>query len=114
MLMNEKIELVELHNGLGYYGVEVKTKIEGKTRFIDVRVAFRGLTLQIEKAGVAANKNRNYKYIDSMDNEYRYYKGVDRLNKVRDDILRVIPREVLQFALDTVYSEIKIENEWFK
>lgn len=103
-----------MHQGLGYYSVEVKTKIDGKLRYIDVRMNLRGLSFTVDKVGVAANKNRNYKYIDQMNNEYRYIKGVERLEAVRRDILKAVPKEVLQFALVTICSEIKTDDSWFK
>lgn len=108
------MEVVDVHQGLGYYSVEVKTKIDGKLRYIDVRMNLKGLKFTVDKVGVASNKNRNYKYIDQMNNEYRYIKDVERLKVVRRDILNAVPKEVLQFALDTVYSEVKIDNSWFQ
>jgi len=108
------MEVVDIYQGSGYYSVEVKTKIDGKLRYIDVRMSLKGLTFTVDKVGVAANKNRNYKFIDQMNNEYRYIKGVERLKAVRRDIINAVPKEVLQFALDTVYSEVKIDNSWFE
>lgn len=106
------IELLEVSNGMGYYSVEVRAKVEGKTKYFDIRVKMDKLTLSIEQVGIAVNKNRNYKFISSMNNKYRYYRNDERLNKVREDIKEAVPKEILLFALDKVASLIKVDNDW--
>lgn len=106
------IEFLDFYSNYGDYSVEVRAKVDGKMRYFDIRVKNNNLKFTIDRVGIAANKNKNYKFIDSMNNEYRYIKGVERLNRVREDIKKAVPKEILLFALDTVASRVEIEDDW--
>lgn len=107
-----EIEFLDLTKNVGTWSVEVKVKIEGRTKYFDTRIVLHGTSLKVTQAGIAHNKNRDYKFLTSSDNQYRYLTKSEITAKFREDIKKLVPKEVLIHALNKVRSEIIIESDW--